>query len=439
MTKKSAIFFILFFMLSCALSLYAQRNTYLVSGQVISSTTKLPLSRVNVQIDGTTQSTLTNDDGFFELQGKSDSLLLVFQYIGYEKKYLYITAANRLNLLVALDPKDIKLNEVTIRASPLDTVFISQRSHVLDYDFYGTNILLITFGNTLTKAKLVLLNPLFDTLQVLSIPEKPERLFKDCLGNNHLICATHVYLIYDNSTSLQLLQPVERTEFENVTIPCIASDSANLYFMQKSGAKEIKMNYFDVETHNHVVGYFSFNRVTKKQSPLLTIADEKTLAMKAEEERFSSQKNAAGAYRSEVAKEADRLYAENAIYKEVFAPLQLIRDTIYVFDFINSRIACYSSTGTILKQVEITFHQTATWRHEIYFDEVQQKVYASFRRDGITELKEINLQTGLLGEAIRIPFPYVGKISVHDGYVYFLYLDKDYAATKYVSRIRITS
>ncbi|MGL4598222.1 MAG: hypothetical protein ACRCYO_11860, partial [Bacteroidia bacterium] len=121
----------------------------------------------------------------------------------------------------------------------------------------------------------------------------------------------------------------------------------------------------------------------------------------------------------------------------IFAPLKIIHDTIYVFDFINSRIACYAPDGMKLKQVEIKFHQNPDWKCEIYFDEAQQKVYASFRHNGITELKEIDLQTGLLGETIRIPFPYVGKISVQDGYVYFLYLDKEYAATKYLSRIEV--
>ncbi|MGL4598218.1 MAG: carboxypeptidase-like regulatory domain-containing protein, partial [Bacteroidia bacterium] len=346
----------------CVLSLQAQRNPYLVSGQVISSATKLPLSNVNVQIDGTAQSTSTNDAGFFELQGQSDSVLLVFQNIGYEKKYLYINAKNSTKLIVALDPKNVQLNEVTIRALPMDTVYISQRSHVLDYDFYGENILLVTFGNSLTKSKLVLLNPLFDTLAILGIPEKPERLFKDCLGNNHLICATHVYMIYFDSSALYLLQPVTRNEFERVTVPCIAADSANLYFMRKSGAKEIQMNYFDVQTHNHVVEYFSFDRIHKKQNLLLAIADEKTLAMKADEEQFTGQKKSAGVYRSEQAMEADRLYAENAIYKEIFAPLKIIHDTIYVFDFINSRIACYAPDGMKLKQVEIKFHQNPDWK-----------------------------------------------------------------------------
>jgi hypothetical protein len=55
-------------------------------------------------------------------------------------------------------------------------------------------------------------------------------------------------------------------------------------------------------------------------------------------------------------------------------------------------------------------------------------VYTQFIRNGISELREINIKTGQLNEqVIKIPeFPFISKLLVNDGYLFFLYQEKQY-------------
>jgi carboxypeptidase-like protein len=430
-------------------SIFAQDTLYKVSGKVIDEKTKLLISNVAVQIYGTLYGTATDSTGHFKFSIKDKDVLFKFSIIGYEDKYVRVNYKAYNGFTITLPQKTNLLKEVVINGSPIETVVKSEDSNILDYEFYDDNILLITYRNDLTKSKLYLLSPSFDTLSRLKIPEEPTGLFKDCLGNNHIVCENSLYQIYlDSAFNLSLLPAQSIKKFADLLYSCVAEDSLNLYFIKKTGSKLIPSTIgAPIKTHNHTIDYFYFNKLNKKSNHLVNIVDEKTKELREGEQRLEKQKEAAGMYETEHYKITigggpgqDRYFLETIAIKEVFAPLYKLNNKIYVFDYINSNISNYSSKGELLSKVDIEFHKTKpmrSWKREMCVDEKTGKAFAIFELNGTTTIKEINITNGQINQSYQIPFSFVKKIKAHDNYIYFLYKGAQYSDTRYLSRLKI--
>ncbi|SDL30691.1 TonB-linked outer membrane protein, SusC/RagA family [Catalinimonas alkaloidigena] len=83
-----------------------------VSGQVTDSENNQGIPGVNVLIKGTSNGTITDLDGHYQLTASSEDDVLVFSFIGYESQEVRI--GNQSTLNVALDPSLTSLNEVII-------------------------------------------------------------------------------------------------------------------------------------------------------------------------------------------------------------------------------------------------------------------------------------------------------------------------------------
>lgn len=91
----------------------------IVTGQVVDSDTGEPLIGVNVLVQGTTNGTATDIDGYYSIQAPGDAVL-VFSYIGYEK--LEIPVNGRRSFNVSMRSDATMLGEVVVY-----TGYMSQR------------------------------------------------------------------------------------------------------------------------------------------------------------------------------------------------------------------------------------------------------------------------------------------------------------------------
>ena len=98
--------------LIAAMFLYPVLNAKTIMGKVSDSYTMDPLVGANVIIKGTTNGTVTDTNGEFSIEISSDSVILVFQYIGYVDKE--ISVKNSIELKVALDPDVQAIEEVVV-------------------------------------------------------------------------------------------------------------------------------------------------------------------------------------------------------------------------------------------------------------------------------------------------------------------------------------
>ncbi|MGZ6519743.1 MAG: carboxypeptidase-like regulatory domain-containing protein, partial [Bacteroidia bacterium] len=397
---------------------FSQDTLFKINGKVIDDITKQPIKSVSVQINGTLKGTATDSNGLFKLSVKEKDLILIFSITGYDSKSIKANYKSYSKLVIELSQKTEVLNEVVINASPIENVIKNKNSNVLDYDFYRDNILLITYRNDLSKSKLILINQSFDTISKINIPGEPTGLFKDCLGNNYIVCENSIYQIYLDSFNLRLFPAQTIENFETILYPCVAEDSLNLYLIKKYGAQPVETGFHVFNSPSHTINYSYVNKSTKKKSNLVDIVDEEMIRKRKDELRFEKSKQASGMY-EHGSPGQDRLFFETIVIKEVYAPLYNIKDKIYIFDYIDSCILKYSSNGQLINKVEIKFQNDKHWKRQMCVDEKSGKAFAVFETNGITELKEINLTNGQINQSYKIPFVFVKNIKAQDNYIYF--------------------
>ena len=120
-----------------------------VSGVVMDSTTREPLSAASVFCQNTTLGTTTNKQGEFSLQLKSGGYDLIFSYTGYQTRTVRITGdVNRFEILMSKEDKS--LGEVVIKSS----------NEVKDgWEKYGSFFIENFIGTTPNAAQCKLENP----------------------------------------------------------------------------------------------------------------------------------------------------------------------------------------------------------------------------------------------------------------------------------------
>ncbi len=133
----------------------------------------------------------------------------------------------------------------------------------------------------------------------------------------------------------------------------------------------------------------------------------------------------------------DRLFAEKFLFTEIYAPLFYIKGNIYIFDYVNGNIKRFDKALQLTEDVVVTYHKTLSFQDDMEVDAVSGKTFALFESGGVSELQEINLQTGAVKKSYRIPFPFTTHLKVYNGYVYFIRKEKGDDGTRYLSRMRL--
>jgi iron complex outermembrane receptor protein len=111
---KRTILFILFLSLLYGQGAWAQQATRHLTGVVTSADDNQPLPGVSVTVKGTTQGTVTNTDGSFQIDVTTGRYLL-FSSIGSETQEIFIDGIRKFN--VVLKPKGAQLGDVQIIGS----------------------------------------------------------------------------------------------------------------------------------------------------------------------------------------------------------------------------------------------------------------------------------------------------------------------------------
>lgn len=115
--KRNLIHFLLIAVMSvCSMSAFAQTTT--VKGQLVDSETGEPLVGAAVMVEGTTQGSVTDIDGYFK-QAVAPNATLVFKYVGYKdlKQKVTRNGASVDLGVIKMQPDAVMLNDVVITSS----------------------------------------------------------------------------------------------------------------------------------------------------------------------------------------------------------------------------------------------------------------------------------------------------------------------------------
>ena len=115
--RRNLIHFLLIAVMAvCSVSAFAQTTT--VKGQLVDAETGEPLVGAAVMVEGTSQGSVTDVDGYFK-QSVAANATLVFKYVGYKdlKQKIARKGASVDLGVIKMQPDAVMLNDVVITSS----------------------------------------------------------------------------------------------------------------------------------------------------------------------------------------------------------------------------------------------------------------------------------------------------------------------------------
>jgi hypothetical protein len=386
------------FIFFCLIRIAAFSQTVEIRGYANDSLSGMPLQGVDVIVNDDDRKAVSDEYGYFSLKVNSLPCKLQLRHISYKVKNIQVAKnQNTFHFVMVSQPVDLDVVEISTNI-PVQ-VMPEKHYHIMDYEFYSDNIVVLAFENqSFLNPVLLLVNFDGDTLSRLEI-SKPVKLSKDYTGKIYLCTKTTAWAVNIDSSKLSVSDPVNIDEFNSVNNIITAKSGTNYY---------LKKSFYN----NQELDYYHYEEVKDSLRRFKTIIDIDKI-----------KRNQKGYYFD--GKEEDIRFQQLIILRPVYAPMICLKDTVMIFDFIASRLEKYNIAAQPAGEIDIGFQQEKSFADELLVDETVSKVYFLFKKNGMSTLKQLDLQSGRMVNTIPIPnFIFVEKIRVRDNKVYFLYKDK---------------
>lgn len=394
------------------INVYGQTTGIYLRGNVSDSITTTVLENASIKIEGSAVVAKTDEKGNFYVWVQSLPATLCISHLNYQSKSIHFSSSGDQIYKILMQKKTTTLPILTVTTNKPVNITRNQPLYIKDYEFCNDKIIALAYKDKmLSKACVSLLNLNGDTLCSVRIRESG-KFYKDCFEINHLLTRATSWQIFVDSTLIDFLNPADAEKFMEEFSPVVAELDNKFYF---------EKYYYN----NQLLQYYVYDKNTSKSEELKVIANEENLYMMLDRGRIIMGSDDPV---------TQQQFEDLAFYKPVYAPLIKIHDTICIFNYADSLIEFYSDSCKLINKVEISFQNDPNWKREIFVDDITGKVFALFRKNGISVIKEISLTTGELINSVVIPdFPFVENIKIHNDNIYFLYTER--ADTKELKKL----
>jgi hypothetical protein len=411
--------------------LFAQKIK--ITGTVKDEISLAPIRDVNITIHATSEGFVTDNNGKFTLSLEKIPAAVTLSCIGYETVYYDILKASQKPLEMVMRPRVYSLKEVEIPAKKYRYVFRDMDYSVLDYEIMDDNLLLLVFRYQLKRSELIMLTLTGDTVNIATLPElKPRCLYRDFLGHVHYISTLgNAWQFYYDDT-LKQSGFLYQTTFDSLRMmaqPFLFTAPGRVYFQE-----------FSPDGFGKRIGYFDEHQ---NKEYIRIFPGESTRKRYYDDAKFYSRWNTVldGISPDNPGRISDDDIRANKLfnYQKINAPVvKLGENNLAVFNFTEDMIELMDSTGKVYQKVPISFYKEREenllaslaytlvpvsewkWHGKILVDEYYRNVYAVFEKNGMVQIRKIDLETGNPGRSYDIPLPLPEKIRVYKGDAYFL-------------------
>lgn len=400
----------IFTLLMCSFfSSISQTHYHFFYGKVLDQISHHGIPDANITFDHSIKGTVAGNNGEFSFYMDTLPLLMIISHIGYETKKVLLDKTS-YSLIIFLQQKTEQLPEIVVTAkSGYESFYKQHYFNILDYEIDSASVyILITDLRTL-KSIMLCMNILGDTLARSDDLEHPRSLFKDCLGNIHLLTPDSSYQVYRDKRALKLLYPVSLKKFREVLMNCVLSTDDAL-FIKKAGQ------------NNQTVSYIKVTRKGNQQAMLSTIQDSlksKMLRRNARDNALLNQPTQPTGREDFV----DWSYVHKILYRPVSTALYRFGDFICIFNTTDATIEYYDLTGTYAYKLKIMVSNMneGSWTKEIFSDLSTSKVYTTFNNDGYLHVYRIDMNTGEVRNVFTLEHLFPEKLKFFKGYLFYLF------------------
>ncbi|MFM1999767.1 MAG: hypothetical protein RL204_1714 [Bacteroidota bacterium] len=407
-----------------------------VRGFVFDSFDQQPIEGVAVSSRIQKIGTTTDSTGRFTILVKSLPVELNFARPGFSSQKIRVS--DSLDFIVFLQPNSL-LEPVVIYAEKEQRMAGNKTRSIWNYAWLDDQLVVCDYGTSLDDARLVYLTLDGDTISYIDCPVRPVDMFNDCLGGAHLQGKDSTYQFYYHEGKMGYL-PAEANFMINFFLRrCAAEDDYNLYFAIQDGDSIVDNSEtsYKYRSANDEMWYFRGSKELADRYLFCKITDDFTKRMKKEEGSYGISPLGKTSMESAQSLAASRVFFDKIMIKEIYAPLYCANDSVYIIDHINNGILRFDHFGNYSSKVPIYYSGNKNFKRQCFQDPYTARVYVRFEKSGITFLRELNLQTGALGEEIRLPHVFLENISIRNGFVYYLHRDDSSREDRLLSRYRL--
>ena len=371
----------------------------------------LGTSNVNISISNSPIGTSTDAKGQYALtlrnNNKAVAVNLYYSCIGYQDTIVSLTPKqlqrDSINISFKMRNKDYALNEVTVSGNKPEIAYYEKMVSLVTYEINKMGIYLIAYrqsGNALLHLSFDL-----DTLSVLPIAKKYDRLYKDVFGQIHLISNDSTYQIGhrqfgDTFLDAELFYGMTLRDFYRIMGNNAAVTDSIFVIATYDGrfAQELYYHYFKKgEPNAHLLEY-----IYNQEGIDLT--------------------------------ENMKKFGKNGIIPPppIYDPIFVLRDSLVLFNFEADKIEFFDKRAQMIGETPMKFHRYLkwnkespmkdSWKKQVLVDLVKKECYAVFEDESVMTIKKIDLKTGNAKVmAVLSDFHVVQLPMVNDGTLYFLY------------------
>lgn len=438
--KKFALFVV--FVVGFILKSFAQT---VVSVHVTDQFTKegIPNALISVNCNNKTSTTsFTSSKGkILQIVPTTDSVTFNIEHPFYELvipvSTMLFSGTMKDTFLLKVKMNQVKFNEIDeVIIKPFgkpDTVFQSKHLSVHDFEFLKDgNLLLLTYSKNMRKETDLLVYNGQSVVNQIDLPTKGTALIRDFKGQPHVITENNVFGIMTTPDSIAVEQ-IDKNYFMTYIAPIVDTTVSKYYF------SNFNPNYpaFD---------YYSFDQWDETYKKIVKIEDKLMMELYRSEYKWADIRTKLWAKEKENETGIDaeiwvgaNYFTQSIYYKELYAPLFVVNDTVLVVDHYKNWLFRYSRNGDVLDSVPIFHHLQAKqsgWKKQILQDQVTGQLYLLFDNSGWISIKRFDYRTGKLAENIPLTFRYADKVLVRDNQVFYTYRPFETAQKKFLYKER---
>ncbi|MEO6305672.1 MAG: carboxypeptidase-like regulatory domain-containing protein [Bacteroidia bacterium] len=439
MYKYCYILFI-FFTLS-AKTICAQTNNVIIKGKVNEINSNTSIENATIRVSNTSDLIITNKKGEFSFSlPKKNIYKIIISHISYQTfiKEVKINNSDTVNLIISLQQRSNLLDSVSVYALHKPETLVGKPNYsIFDFDFYEDKLILLTAENSLTKAKVQLSTYEGKIISSYNLPNETgeaKHFFHDYEGYTDIVCENSVFR-FDVLNDQLFPLVFKQRDFDQYIEP-IADTANDFIYTRANWEKYPLFNYYYLKNNDSI------------KHLLQTITNADLMKLYNLEYHYLSPKmkvevrNIANYYKIDKHIIAALMsgFTQSMFYEPLYAPIFILKDTICIFNHHNDFLYHYNNKNQIIDSVTISYHHPKNWREwkkQLFVDEVTNKVYAFFSKDGHHYLKNINYQTGKEVSTYKLKYHSAEKIKIKDGYVYYVYRPFDSTQEKFLYRERI--
>lgn len=394
--------------------------------------------------------TYTDSKGEFKLP-YSQGFVFGIRRNGYESRWYLMSDSTKLSYEIQLDYKVQELDEVNVFARSYEKVVDLKNVNILDY--LPTDKGLVTLRKT-NEGYYIALDSIPGVSKSYKLEfNKPRRLFRDCLGNYHILNNDFAIQFSVTDSGFTVIDIASKPQFEYLLAPCIGAFNDSTFVMKYLTQHNQQLDLVLFEKGKKPISFYrQFDsisyRMAAEDALSLAVANSQTYIWDSLDQNILPVRR----YLREVAKENPDIvlqFIKNKVTTENFNsnaellatyllhsyPIEVrafqVRNYIVVVDIEDNGLRVFSDKGVELHSE--TFKVDGDIK-DIWKDEKLGLIYLYAKYRGNHRLYQLDVTTGETRYLMNFrELPFAESKQIFDGWLYYRELERGFFKVHRVS------